>query len=65
MTVALWGARHPEQLTPIADVTGWKLDAAALKTIDEIVRESISDPLGPEFMAPPARSLAVAQSLSA
>ena len=56
VTVALWGARHPNQLTPIADVTGWKLGAAALKTINEIVRESISDPVGPEFMAPPARS---------
>ena len=42
VTVALWGARHPEQLTPIADVTGWKLDAAALKTINEIVREAIA-----------------------
>ena len=56
VTAALWGARHPNQLTPIADVTGWKLDAAALKTINEIVRESITDPVGPEFMAPPARS---------
>ena len=56
VTVALWGARHPEQLTPIADVTGWKLGAAALKTINEIVRESITDPVGPEFIAPPVRS---------
>jgi hypothetical protein len=43
-------------LAPIADVSGWKLDLAALKTIDEIVRESVTDPAGPEFMAPPARS---------
>ena len=57
--------RHPKQLTPIADVGGWKLDLPALKAIDEIVRESVTDPVGPEFMAPPARSLAVAQSLSA
>jgi aryl-alcohol dehydrogenase-like predicted oxidoreductase len=63
VTAALWGARHPNQLTPIADVTGWKLDAAALKTINEIVRESITDPLGPEFMAPPARSSAADQSM--
>jgi aryl-alcohol dehydrogenase-like predicted oxidoreductase len=56
VTAALWGARHPNQLTPIANLTGWKLDAAALKTINEIVRESITDPVGPEFMAPPARS---------
>jgi aryl-alcohol dehydrogenase-like predicted oxidoreductase len=56
VTAALWGARHPKQLTPIADVGGWKLDLPALKAIDEIVREAITDPVGPEFMAPPARS---------
>ena len=65
VTVALWGARHPKQLTPIVDVHGWKLDLAALKAIDEIVHASVTDPVGPEFMAPPARSSAVAQSLSA
>jgi hypothetical protein len=58
VTVALWGARHPDQLAPIADVGGWKLDLATLRVIDEIVRESVTDPVGPEFMAPPARSLA-------
>jgi aryl-alcohol dehydrogenase-like predicted oxidoreductase len=56
VTVALWGARHPKQLAPIADVGGWKLDLAALKAIDEIVRESVTDPVGPEFMAPPLRA---------
>jgi aryl-alcohol dehydrogenase-like predicted oxidoreductase len=56
VTAALWGARDPKQLTPIADVMGWKLDAAALKAIDEIVRELVTDPVGPEFMAPPARA---------
>jgi aryl-alcohol dehydrogenase-like predicted oxidoreductase len=55
-TVALWGARHPAQLAPVSDVIGWKLDRDALKVIDVIVRESITDPVGPEFMAPPARS---------
>jgi aryl-alcohol dehydrogenase-like predicted oxidoreductase len=55
-TVALWGARHPAQLAPVAGVIGWKLDRDALKVIDDIVRESITDPVGPEFMAPPARS---------
>jgi aryl-alcohol dehydrogenase-like predicted oxidoreductase len=56
VTAALWGARDPKQLTPITDVMGWKLDAAALKAIDEIVRELVTDPVGPEFMAPPARA---------
>jgi aryl-alcohol dehydrogenase-like predicted oxidoreductase len=55
VTVALWGARHPSQLMSIEEVGGWKLDLSALKTIDEIVRDSITDPVGPEFMAPPPR----------
>jgi aryl-alcohol dehydrogenase-like predicted oxidoreductase len=55
VTVALWGARHPSQLTATANVVGWNLDRAALNAIDEIVRESITDSVGPEFMAPPAR----------
>ncbi|MFZ3236613.1 MAG: aldo/keto reductase [Stellaceae bacterium] len=55
-TAALWGARHPAQLQPIDEVFGWSLDAAAKTAIDRILRESITDPVGPEFMAPPARS---------
>src|SRR5205814_10598897 len=55
-TAALWGARHPGQLQPINEVFGWSLDAAAKAEIDRILRESITDPVGPEFMAPPARS---------
>ena len=55
-TAALWGARRPGQLQPIDEVFGWSLDAAAKSEIDRILRESITDPVGPEFMAPPARS---------
>jgi aryl-alcohol dehydrogenase-like predicted oxidoreductase len=55
-TAALWGARHPGQLQPIGEVFGWSLDAAAKTEIDRILREEIADPVGPEFMAPPARS---------
>jgi aryl-alcohol dehydrogenase-like predicted oxidoreductase len=65
VTAALWGARHPTQLTPVSTISGWKLDTAALIAIDEIVRDSVTDPVGPEFMAPPARSIATAQPLSA
>ena len=54
-TTALWGARHPGQLQPIDEVFGWSLDAAAKTEIDRILRESITDPVGPEFMAPPPR----------
>jgi aryl-alcohol dehydrogenase-like predicted oxidoreductase len=58
ITTALWGARHTDQLQPVDDVIGWSLDAAAKAEIDRILRETITDPVGPEFMAPPARSVA-------
>jgi aryl-alcohol dehydrogenase-like predicted oxidoreductase len=53
--VALWGARHPEQLTPIREVMGWSLKKGDLAAIDAILRESVRNPVGPEFMAPPVR----------
>jgi len=59
ITTALWGARHPGQLQPVAEVTGWSLDASAKAEIDQILRETVTDPVGPEFMAPPARSATV------
>jgi aryl-alcohol dehydrogenase-like predicted oxidoreductase len=52
---ALWGARKPEQLDPIDQVYGWKLDAAAMAEIDRILAATIKQPIGPEFMAPPDR----------
>jgi aryl-alcohol dehydrogenase-like predicted oxidoreductase len=58
LSIALWGARHPGQLDGVADIMGWKLDAATLAKIDRIVAECIPDPIGPEFMAPPARTAA-------
>ena len=58
ITTALWGARHPDQLQPADDVIGWSLDASAKAEIDRILRETITDPVGPEFMAPPSRSVA-------
>jgi aryl-alcohol dehydrogenase-like predicted oxidoreductase len=58
VTTALWGARHPGQLQPVDEVSGWSIDATALAEIDHILKETITDPVGPEFMAPPARSVA-------
>ncbi|MFT9207955.1 aldo/keto reductase [Acetobacter orientalis] len=55
-TIALWGARKPEQISGIDDAFGWKLDEADLKAIDAILAQDITNPVGPEFMAPPARS---------
>ena len=54
-TIALWGARHPAQLDPAASAMGWELDAPALRRIDEILERTVTDPVGPEFMAPPTR----------
>ena len=51
--VALWGARRPSQLDPIDQMLGWELDRSALSEIDNILSETIKDPVGPEFMAPP------------
>jgi aryl-alcohol dehydrogenase-like predicted oxidoreductase len=55
-TSALWGARHPGQLLPIDEVFGWSLDQAGKAEIERILRESIANPVGPEFMAPPPRA---------
>jgi aryl-alcohol dehydrogenase-like predicted oxidoreductase len=55
VTTALWGARNPGQLQPAADVMGWSLDASDMAEINHILRQTISNPVGPEFMAPPAR----------
>src|SRR6266403_1917139 len=45
----------PDQLSPIEDVLGWSLDDDARADIDRILAKAITDPVGPEFMAPPAR----------
>ena len=60
ITSALWGARHPAQLQPVDEVNRWWLEAPAMAEIDRILAATISDPVGPEFMAPPARALAAA-----
>ncbi|MGB9434341.1 MAG: aldo/keto reductase [Candidatus Acidiferrum sp.] len=53
--VALWGARRPEQLAAISEVSGWTLAKSDFAAIEAILRETIRNPVGPEFMAPPAR----------
>ncbi len=57
VSVALWGARRPEQLNAIEEVMGWSFDEAAGNAIDKIIDETVTNPVGPEFMAPPARRL--------
>jgi aryl-alcohol dehydrogenase-like predicted oxidoreductase len=55
MNIALWGARRADQLSPIADVIGWHIDSSAMAEINQILQDTIKDPIGPEFMAPPDR----------
>ena len=56
VSVALWGARRPDQLDETQDVAGWSLDTATRAKIDRILSEAVTDPVGPEFMAPLQRS---------
>jgi aryl-alcohol dehydrogenase-like predicted oxidoreductase len=53
--VALWGAKRPEQLDAVGGVFGWKLDGEAMAEIDRIVAESVTDPVGPEYLTPRVR----------
>jgi aryl-alcohol dehydrogenase-like predicted oxidoreductase len=55
ISVALWGARRPGQLEAALGVAGWSLDEADRERIERIVNTVVTDPVGPEFMAPPQR----------
>jgi len=54
-TIALWGARRPEQLDPVDEIAAWRIDAASKADIEAILKRCITDPVSPEFMAPPTR----------
>ena len=56
-TIALWGARKTKQLDAVDSVLGWHIDAATMTEIDAILDETITDPVGPEFMAPPRTTI--------
>jgi len=60
VTSALWGARHPAELEAVAGALDWNLDADTHAAIDQILRQTIANPIGPEFMAPPARKAVAA-----
>jgi aryl-alcohol dehydrogenase-like predicted oxidoreductase len=55
VSVALWGARRPDQLDAVSGVLGWKLDASAMAAIDRIVEEAVPHPVGPEYLTPKVR----------
>lgn len=54
-SVALWGGRHPDEMNPLPGMFGWHLTADDFQAIDDILDESIQDPVGPGFMAPPQK----------
>jgi aryl-alcohol dehydrogenase-like predicted oxidoreductase len=53
--VALWGGRHPDQVEAALGVAGWSLNGADRDLIERIVNAAVTDPIGPEFMAPAQR----------
>jgi aryl-alcohol dehydrogenase-like predicted oxidoreductase len=55
-TIALWGARRQAQLAPVQDTMGWTLDEPAKRRIEQILQQTVKDPVGPEFMAPLSRT---------
>ena len=55
VSVALWGAKRPDQLDATAGVMGWKLDAETIAEIDRIIAATVKDPIGPEYLTPGVR----------
>jgi aryl-alcohol dehydrogenase-like predicted oxidoreductase len=56
ISVALWGARRPDQVEAALGVAGWSLNKTDRMLIEGIVHTAVTDPVGPEFMAPLQRS---------
>jgi aryl-alcohol dehydrogenase-like predicted oxidoreductase len=54
-TIALWGARRPDQLDPLDEIDSWHIDAPTKGEIDAILARSITAPVSPAFMAPPEK----------
>lgn len=53
--IAIWGGRKPEQMDPIDDILGWQITDAFKDEVDRILGETLQDPVGPDFMAPPSQ----------
>jgi aryl-alcohol dehydrogenase-like predicted oxidoreductase len=52
VTVALCGARRPDQIAENAGGAGWTLSAADRQEMERIVGKAVLAPVGPEFMGP-------------
>lgn len=53
--IALWGMRKASQLENIEQILSWKLKESDFQAIEKIISETITQPVGNEFMAPPLR----------
>jgi aryl-alcohol dehydrogenase-like predicted oxidoreductase len=54
-TLALWGARRPDQLDALAEIDGWHIDDASRREIDAILAHAVPTPIVPCSMAPPVK----------
>ena len=61
-TLALWGARSPEQLEPLEQIDGWRIDERTGREIEAILARCIVEPTSPKFMAPPAHTSSLHQA---
>jgi len=52
--IAIWGGRRPAQLKPVPEILDWSIGSEFKEQVTKISSEIITDPVGPEFMAPPA-----------
>ncbi|WP_445491070.1 aldo/keto reductase [Niallia sp. 03133] len=57
--IALRGARRPDQLETINRIDDWHLTLEDFKKIEEILTNTISEPIQPDFMAPPLKKEAL------
>ena len=55
VSVALWGAKRPAHLAPAKEVMGWKLTEQDMKAIDQLIRQNVREPVGPEYLRPGLR----------
>jgi len=51
-----WGAKRPDQLEAIDQVLGWNFDASAMQSIDAIIKETVLDRVGPEYLTTARRA---------
>lgn len=53
VTMALCGARRPDQIEENAGAAGWSLSSSDIVEIERVVSETLPIKIGPEFMGPP------------